>query len=182
MFTLVIFSLIIVILIDYSFSNPEYFKCKSYIPNKFNINCCHCKIFTNKVYFNNNVKLIHNLTTHCRDNEYLCGINSFLFEHFDYEQKNNYEDLMSKKTIEEIEKIKLKTKLITILIKFQNSFLDNFINDEKEKFLDNSINEEKEKEKEKEKFLDNSTNEEKEAYKLYCKKYIKKNLPYKKLK
>ena len=161
MFTLLIFSLIIVILIDYSFSNPECFNCKSYIPNKFNINYGYCKIFTNKVYFNNNVKLIHNFSNHCRDNEYLCGINAFLFEHVDYEPNNNYIDLMSKKTIEEIEEIELKTRLITILIQFKNSFLDNSINEEKESFLDNSIN------------------EEKEAYESYCKKYLKKNLPYK---
>jgi hypothetical protein len=139
---ILIFSLIIWSLFCYTFSksNPECVNCKSYVPNKFNKNHGYCKIFADKVYFNNNQKLVYNFAEHCRDNEYLCGKNAFLFEHIDSEPKNNYIDIMSKKTIDEIE---LNTRLITILLQFKNSFLDNSTNEEKEIYLDNFTEEEK---------------------------------------
>lgn len=155
---ILIFSLIIVCLLCYTFSKPECVNCKSYIPNKFNKNYGYCKLFTNKVYFNNNEKIIYNYANHCRNNEYLCGINGFLFENAELESKNNYVDVMSKKTSEELE---LKIRLIDIIIRFKNSFLDNSINEEKDEYLDDF------------------TVEEKKAYDLYCKKYLKNNLPNK---
>jgi hypothetical protein len=37
-------------------------------------------MFKNNVYYNNEIKLINNLATHCRNNENLCGKQGFLYE------------------------------------------------------------------------------------------------------
>ncbi len=152
MFALLIFSLSILTVVSYSFSNPDCINCKSYISNKLNENLGYCKIFTNKVYFNKDKEILrYNFAKHCRDNEYLCGKNGILFEQVDSKQDNNYVDLMDKKTIKQIE---FNSRL----------FLDSQL-----KNIDNNSN----------LYLNNFNEEEKKSFKLYCKNNLKNNLPRK---
>jgi hypothetical protein len=42
-----------------------------------------CKIFSNRIFIDKNEKIIYNYAKHCRDDEFLCGKNGWLYEEKD---------------------------------------------------------------------------------------------------
>jgi hypothetical protein len=62
---------------------PKCKNCKYYITNQLNPNLGLCKIFSNRIFIDKNEKIIYNYAKHCRDDEFLCGKNGWLYEEKD---------------------------------------------------------------------------------------------------
>ena len=73
---------------SFELSKPKCENCNSYISNPNDSNLGRCKIFTNKIETSTGEKLIYNYAKHCRDNDFLCGENGWLFDSIN----NNIDD------------------------------------------------------------------------------------------
>lgn len=112
----IVFFLISLINLIYAFE-PSCKTCKYFIPNEIDptTDLGLCKMFQDKVYYDNTDVLFKNLAIHCRNNENLCGKSGFLYEPINSYSEilgkyENMEDLCSsefidQKDLEELEKI-----------------------------------------------------------------------------
>jgi hypothetical protein len=131
-------------ILTFGLTVPKCENCKSFVPGNKNLpDSGFCKIFVNKITFNNKQQLIYNYAKHCRDNEFLCGQSAWLFE--DSKESNSlksnpdeYVNFVSKKQIDKIEKNTLDYKMLsenvipTLKInKVNNEYTENFNYDEK---------------------------------------------------
>jgi hypothetical protein len=105
----------------YSGPYPKCENCKSFIQNGKDNNMGFCKIFAN---FANKEKPIYNYAPHCRDNQYLCGKEGWLFE-----KNDNFVDLIEKN---EIKKIQKNTKLLLNKLSYSEDYIKN--NDEQKAY------------------------------------------------
>lgn len=137
--------------------------CKWFINGINNeINNGLCRLFT----VNLNGKPIYNLSSHCRDNEFLCGTNGWFYDEILTDSKKEYVNLLSDKEIEHIES---NTKEI-------------FFSDNKNFFNTLSPNEINQIENDLTELKNNKLNKEKEAYQHYVDNVIKSNKKNKKYK
>ena len=75
---------------------PSCTTCKFFIPKLNKPELGLCKMFQDKIYVNNEERLIKNLALHCRSNETLCGRSGFLYESINIDKKiEQYEYLQS---------------------------------------------------------------------------------------
>jgi hypothetical protein len=135
---------------------PRCDNCKWFISNTLRKDLGFCKIFSNKIIQNNKEKIIYNYSSHCRDNEFLCGKNGWLFEAIAYDKPIEYINLMSFNEIEQIEK---NTQDLIL-----NQFDHQIINHDN---IDSN-------------YVKNFNKDEKKYYDYYIKHITKKNKPTKK--
>jgi len=75
---------------------PSCTTCKIFLPNLKKPELGLCKMFQDKVYVNNEERLVKNLALHCHSNQTLCGSSGFLYESINIDNKlEQYEYLQS---------------------------------------------------------------------------------------
>ena len=93
---------------------PSCSTCKFFIPNLKKPELGLCSIFQDKIYVNNEERLVKNLALHCRSNENLCGKSGYVYEPINISEKfENYEyvkglccgEFIEKTDLQELEKI-----------------------------------------------------------------------------
>lgn len=88
---------------------PSCSTCKFFNPNLINQELGLCNMFKDKIYINNEEKLVKNLAIHCRINENLCGSSGFLYEQININEKlEQYENIKNLCNGESIEKTDLQ--------------------------------------------------------------------------
>jgi hypothetical protein len=71
--------------------NKQCTNCKHFVPHKNNkiSELGLCKMFGNRVYSKENIKVIYNFAQHCRDDESLCGKNAIFYEDIESKIEKN---------------------------------------------------------------------------------------------
>lgn len=88
---------------------PSCLTCKFFIPNSIRNELGLCSMFQDRIFINNQEKIVKNLAIHCRNNENLCGRNGFLYESINVSKKfENYEYVKSLSCDEFIEETDLR--------------------------------------------------------------------------
>jgi hypothetical protein len=92
---------------------PSCSTCKFFIPN-LKPELGLCSMFQDKIYVNDEERLVKNLALHCRSNDKLCGKSGFLYESININEKfENYEyfnnlssgEFIDKNDLQELEEI-----------------------------------------------------------------------------
>lgn len=105
---------------------PKCENCKWFVKGfGGNDNLGLCKIFSTKVIVKNSDKSIYNFAQHCRDNEFLCGENGWLYEQNNHDPIKN-KDYVNLLTDEQINQIESNTEEIFC----QNNILFNLLKDQ----------------------------------------------------
>lgn len=104
---------------------PPCSTCKFFIPKTNKPELGLCSMFQDKIYVNNQEKLVKNLAIHCRSNENLCGNSGFLYESANNKQFEKYgyirkiygDEFMEETDLQELEDI--ERELISIFQKMR---------------------------------------------------------------
>jgi hypothetical protein len=77
--------------------------CKWFIKNTNDNSMGLCKLFTTNHNINNVNKITYNFAKHCRDNDFLCGKNGWLFDDININSEIKYLNLLTDNQIHTIE-------------------------------------------------------------------------------
>jgi hypothetical protein len=167
---LIVLILIITYICSFELTIPKCQNCKSFITYSINpqdVNLGLCKIFASKIDTNKGEKLILNYAKHCRDNEFLCGKNGWLYEsNYDNDNENENERLNESNHDNEYINF-LSSQKINELDKNSTDFILKKIDEMKINFKD---------------YKKNFSKDEKKAYKFYSKNTAKYNIKTQKYK